>query len=189
KGQKKRSRITRYTMTTKAPFTLDTKSEKEIISWESDGHNGAAHCFGKDGLMFVTSGDGTSDSDTNLTGQRTNLLLAKVLRIDVDHPADDKENAVPKGKTFAGDERFAPETWAYGLRNPWRITFDAKTNQLWVGQNGQDLWEQAYLVKPGDNYGWSVMEGSHPFYLTRKLGPTPHVKPTVEHHHSEARSL
>ena len=88
-----------------------------------------------------------------------------------------------------GDKRFVPETWAYGLRNPWRISFDAKTGQLWVGNNGQDLWEQAYLVKKGANYGWSVMEGSHPFYASRKPGPTPITKPTVEHHHSEARSL
>jgi uncharacterized repeat protein (TIGR03806 family) len=88
-----------------------------------------------------------------------------------------------------GDKRFAPETWAYGLRNPWRISYDAKTDQLWVGNNGQDLWEQAYLVKKGDNYGWSVMEGSHPFYANRKAGPTPFAKPTAEHHHSEARSL
>jgi uncharacterized repeat protein (TIGR03806 family) len=189
-GQKgKYTKITRYTMTTKPPYTIDPKTAKTIIEWESDGHNGAAVCFGGDGTMFLTSGDGTSDSDTNLTGQRTDLMLAKVLHIDVDHPADGKEYSVPKDNPFVNDKRFVPETWAYGLRNPWRMSYDAKTDQLWVGQNGQDLWEQAYLVKPGDNYGWSVMEGSHPFYLTRKLGPTPHVKPTVEHHHSEARSL
>ena len=188
-GKKKQSQITRYTMATKPPFTLDEKTAKTIIAWESDGHNGAALCFGGDGMMYVTSGDGTSDSDRNVTGQRTDLLLGKVLRLDVDHPADGREYAVPKDNPFVGDKRFAPETWAYGLRNPWRISYDAKTDQLWVGNNGQDLWEQAYLVKKGDNYGWSVYEGSHPFYLNRKLGPTPHVKPTAEHHHSEARSL
>ncbi|WP_246523525.1 PQQ-dependent sugar dehydrogenase [Gemmata palustris] len=183
------STITRYTMSKNAPHDLDPKSAKTIIEWESDGHNGCAVCFGSDGTMFVTSGDGTSDSDTNLTGQRTDLLLAKVLRIDVDSPAEGKAYSVPKDNPYVGKKDFAPETWAYGLRNPWRITFDAKTKQLWVGQNGQDLWEQAYLVEKGDNYGWSVMEGSHPFYPNRKAGPTPISKPTVEHHHSEARSL
>ncbi|MCI0700321.1 MAG: PQQ-dependent sugar dehydrogenase, partial [Planctomycetia bacterium] len=183
------SAITRYTMTTKAPYTLDIKTAKTIIEWESDGHNGAAVCFGGDGMMYVTSGDGTSDSDTNVVGQRTDLLLAKVMRIDVDKPADGKAYSVPKDNPFVDRKEFVPETWAYGLRAPWRITFDAKTKQLWVGQNGQDLWEQAFLVKKGANYGWSVMEGSHPFYPTRKAGPTPFVKPTVEHHHSEARSL
>ena len=69
------------------------------------------------------------------------------------------------------------------------MTVDQKTGHVWVGQNGQDLWEQAYLVNKGDNYGWSVIEGSHPFYPNRKPGPTPIVKPTVEHHHSESRSL
>lgn len=187
--KKKHSKITRYTMMTKPPHTLDVASEKTIIEWESDGHNGAAVCFGNDGMMYVTSGDGTSDSDTNLTGQRTDLMLAKVLRIDVDHPEGGKEYRVPKDNPFFNDKRFVPETYAYGLRNPWRICCDAKTGHIWVGQNGQDLWEQAYFVRPGDNYGWSVTEGSHPFYPNRQAGPTPIVKPTVEHHHSEARSL
>ena len=191
----KYSVITRYTMSTKPPYDLDVKSEKHIIAWDSDGHNGAAVCFGNDGMMYVTSGDGTSDSDTNLTGQRTDMLLAKVLRIDVDNLGEPggvsprSTYTVPKDNPFVNDARFRPETWAYGLRNPWRIACDVKTGHIWVGQNGQDLWEQAFLVKKGDNYGWSVTEGSHPFYPDRKAGPTPIVKPTVEHHHSEARSL
>ncbi|MCS6866028.1 MAG: PQQ-dependent sugar dehydrogenase [Gemmataceae bacterium] len=185
----KRSIISRYTMTTQPPYTIDPKSEKEIISWESDGHNGCALCFDDTGLLYVTSGDGTSDSDTNLTGQRTDLLLAKVLRIDVDHPAAGKAYGIPPDNPFVDQPGFAPETWAMGLRNPWRITFDAESRQLWVGQNGQDLWEQAYLVKKGANYGWSVMEGSHPFHPNRPAGPKPFTPPTVEHHHSEARSL
>ncbi len=182
--------ITRYTMSKEPPYEIDPKSEKTIIEWESDGHNGCAVCFGGDGTMYVTTGDGTSDSDTNLTGQRTDLLLAKVLRIDADNPVKGgKAYSVPKDNPFVGNKDFVPETWAMGLRNPWRITYDAKLKQLWVGQNGQDLWEQAFLVKKGENYGWSVTEGSHPFYLTRKAAPVPITKPTVEHHHSEARSL
>lgn len=185
----KHSAISRYTMSTKPPFTIDPATETTIIAWPSDGHNGAAVCFGKDGLMFVTSGDGTSDSDGNLMGQRTDTLLAKVLRIDVDHPGAGKAYSVPKDNPFAADKNFVPETWAYGLRAPWRISYDPADDQLWVCQNGQDLWEQAFLVKGGENFGWSVMEGSHPFYPDRKAGPTPFTKPTVEHHHSEARSL
>ncbi len=187
--------ITRYTMQTKPPFALDPQSATTILAWESNGHNGCAVTFGLDGMLFITSGDGTSDSDTNLTGQRTDLILAKVLRIDVDHPGEPKGvsprvmYSVPKDNPFVNDKRFVPETWAYGLRNPWRMCTDAKTGHIWVGQNGQDLWESAMLVRKGDNYGWSVMEGGHPFYLERKTGPTPIVKPTVEHHHSEARSL
>src|SRR5204863_9256172 len=84
---------------------------------------------------------------------------------------------------------YTPNNCAKELRYTWRITYDTKIEQLWVCQNVQDLWEQAYLVKKADNYGWSVTEGSHPFYPNRKAGPTPFAKPTVEHHHSESRSL
>jgi hypothetical protein len=115
--------------------------------------------------------------------------LGKVLRLDVDHPEEGKQYSVPKDNPFLHIKDAVPETWAYGLRNPWRMHCDKKTGHLWVGNNGQDLWEQVYFIRKGDNYGWSVMEGSHPFYSLRKPGPTPFVKPIAEHHHSEARSL
>ena len=185
----KKTRVTRYTVDPKPPYKFDPKSAVTIIEWPSDGHNGGAIAFGLDGLLYVTSGDGTSDSDTNVKGQGMDHLLSKVLRIDVDHPAEGKQYSVPKDNPFVDLKDAAPETWAYGLRNPWRMTVDRKTGHLWVGNNGQDLWEQAYFVRKGDNFGWSVMEGGHPFYLNRKPGPTPFVKPTIEHHHSEFRSL
>ncbi|MBI3823495.1 MAG: PQQ-dependent sugar dehydrogenase, partial [Planctomycetes bacterium] len=187
--EKKKTRLTRYTMQTKAPYKIVPGSAKIIIEVESDGHNGAAPVFGHDGMMYLTTGDGTSDSDTNVVGQDMSTLLAKVLRIDVDHPEPGKGYSVPKDNPFVNLKGARPEIWAVGLRNPWRSCVDQKTGHIWVGQNGQDLWEQAFLVKKGDNYGWSVMEGSHPFYLERKLAPAALIKPTVEHHHSEARSL
>ncbi|HEY7156875.1 MAG TPA: PQQ-dependent sugar dehydrogenase [Gemmataceae bacterium] len=186
---KQKTRILRYTMGREPPYRLDPKSETLIIEWPSDGHDGAALAFGKDNMLYVTSGDGTSDSDTHIVGQDLSKLTAKVLRLDVDHPDKDKAYAVPKDNPFVGVKDARPETWAYGLRNPWRMTVDRKTGHIWVGNNGQDLWETAYLIEKGANYGWSVMEGSHPFYPNRKAGPTPFSKPTVEHSHSEARSL
>jgi glucose/arabinose dehydrogenase len=188
-GGPKRSYVKRYTIEREPPQKFDPESAKLIIDWESDGHNGAAIAFGLDGMLFVTSGDGTSDSDTNLKGQGLDHLLAKVLRIDVDHPDQGRAYSVPSDNPFVGMKDARPETWAYGFRNPWRATVDPVTGNLWIGNNGQDLWEQAYLVERGANYGWSVYEGSHPFYLTRQSGPTPHVNPTLEHHHSESRSL
>ena len=188
-GDPKKVRITRYTMDRTPPYALVPDSAKIIIDWESNGHNGAAMAFGHDGMFYVTSGDGTSDSDTNLTGQDMTTLLAKVLRIDIEHPDPGKTYSVPKDNPFVNLPGARPEIWAYGLRNPWRMTVDAKTGHLWVGQNGQDLYEQAFLVKKGDNYGWSVTEGSQPFYPNRKRGPTPIVLPTVEHSHAESRSL
>ena len=187
-GQR-RTKVKRYTIGREPPFAFDPKSERTIIEWPSDGHNGGAIAFGLDGMLYVTSADGTSDSDGDVVGQDLSSLRAKVLRIDVDHPDAGREYSVPRDNPFIGTPGARPETWAYGLRNPWRITVDRQTGDVWVGNNGQDLWEQAYLVKRGANYGWSLFEGSHPFYPARKQGPTPISPPTVEHHHSEARSL
>lgn len=188
-AKNRHSKVTRFTIDRQMPHRLDAKSEQLVIEWESDGHNGAAITFGKDGMLYITSGDGTSDSDTNVKGQGLDHLLAKVLRIDVDHPQAPRNYSVPADNPFVELPNARPETWAYGLRNPWRIATDPETGDIWVGNNGQDLWEQAYRLERGANYGWSVYEGSHWFYPGRQVGPTPHVKPTVEHPHSEFRSL
>jgi uncharacterized repeat protein (TIGR03806 family) len=188
-GGPKKTRVTRYTIDRKPPYRLDPQSATTIIEWDSDGHNGGDLAFGNDGLLYVTSGDGTGDSDTNLAGQDLTRLLSKVLRIDVDHPVPGKGYSVPPDNPFLTTPGARPETYAYGFRNPWRIYIDRPTGDIWVGQNGQDLWEQAYLVQRGANYGWSVSEGSHPFYPNRKQGPTPISPPTVERPHSEMRSL
>lgn len=188
-------RVSRFTVDLKSPArTIVPESELKIIEWSSNGHNGLAVEFGNDGLFYVTTGDGTSDSDTDLTGQDMTKLLAKLLRIDVDHvrPEDAARGmnySVPSDNPFVGRPNIRPETWSYGFRNPWRMAVDRKTGHIWVTQNGQDLYEQVYLCRSGENYGWSVMEGSHPFYLERPRGPTPIVPPTVEHSHMEARSL
>ncbi len=183
------NRISRFTVERQVPYRCDPKSEQTIIEWRSAGHDGGGIVFGHDGMLYITTGDGTSDSDAWVTGQDLSDLLGGVLRIDVEHPEGTRPYSVPKDNPFVGLKDARPEIWAYGLRNPWRMTIDRKTGQIWVGQNGQDLWETAHLIRRGENYGWSVYEGSHPFYLNRKLGPTPAVAPTIEHPHSEARSL
>lgn len=187
--KEKATRVLRFTVTRDAPYRIEPESATLILEWASDGHNGGDLAFGPDGMLYISSGDGTSDSDPKEAGQNMGILNAKLLRIDVDHAADGQPYSVPTDNPFVGREGMRPETWAYGFRNPWRITYDHTSNQLWVGNNGQDLWESAHLVRKGENYGWSVMEGSHPFQLQRQPGPTPFVPPTIEHHHSEARSL
>lgn len=186
---KKYTRVLRYRMDTKPPHNLHQDSRTLIMEWFSDGHNGGAIAFGKDGMLYITSGDGTSDSDGLLSGQDLSRPLGKVLRIDVDHPDEGRGYSIPKDNPFYGQKDAVWETWALGLRNPWRMHCDKKSGDIWVGNNGQDLWEQVYLVNKGDNYGWSVIEGVLPFYPTRKPGPLPFAKPAANHHHSEARSL
>ena len=191
----KMAKVTRLTVDVKAPLRpIVADSEHLIIDWASNGHDGLAMDFGHDGMFYVTTGDGTSDSDDDIAGQDMTRLLSKLLRIDVDQvlPADaaaGRAYSVPQDNPFVALAGARPETWAYGFRNPWRMAVDPKTGHIWVTQNGQDLYEQVYFVRKGENYGWSVMEGSQPFYLERKRGPTPIIPPTVEHAHSEARSL
>ena len=178
----------RYTVSEDG-HSIDPASRSLIIEWRSEGHDGGDLAFGADRMLYITTGDGTGDSDTWNSGQSLDDLLGSVLRIDVRHPDADRPYTIPADNPFVATPDARGEIWAYGLRNPWRMSFDPQTNQLWVGNNGQDLWETAHLVHRGDNLGWSVYEGNHPFYLERKRGPTPLVPPTIEHSHAEFRSL
>lgn len=191
-GQSERkNRISRYTVTRDAQsvITCATDSEFIVIEWRSMGHDGGDLVFGHDGMLYITSGDGTSDSDAWLSAQDVTNLLGGVLRIDVDHPTAERPYSIPSDNPFLHIPNARGELWAIGLRNPWRMTADAKTGQIWVGSNGQDLWEFVHLLGRGENYGWSVYEGSHPFYIHRELGPGKLTVPTFEHHHTESRSL
>lgn len=183
------NRVSRFTFDRDGTQACDPNSERVIIEWPSAGHDGGDLVFGHDEMLYITTGDGTSDSDTSVTGQDISDLLGGVLRIDVDHPDEGAAYSIPADNPFVGLENARGENWALGLRNPWRMCIDRETGQIWVGNNGQDLWETAHLLERGGNYGWSVYEGSHPFYLNRQRGPTPVLSPTVEHHHIEARSL
>lgn len=182
-------RVARYTVRKDPTPRIDPTTELRILEWRSMGHDGGDMAFGKDGMLYITTGDGTSDSDGWVSGQTLDDLLGSLLRIDVRGATSDRPYAIPPDNPFLDVTDARGEIWAYGLRNPWRMGIDPVSGQVWVGNNGQDLWETAHLVQRGDNYGWSVYEGSHPFYPNRKLGPTPLVAPTIEHHHSEFRSL
>ena len=195
-----RNYVSRFTVDRQPPYGCDPNSELIILEWLSNNHNGGDLAFGPDGYLYIPAGDGAMDSDTNLTGlpgsydrdpkgQDLSNLPATIMRIDVDHPEAGRPYSIPSDNPFLHLEGARPEIWVYGIRNPWRITFDRKTGHLWAGNVGQDRWEMIHLVQRGANYGWSLYEGSHPFFLNRKQGPTPIVKPTVEHPHSEARSI
>lgn len=189
KDKDHRDRVTRYQLTTEEPRRVVPDSGLVILEWETNGHNGGDVAFGPDGFLYVSTGDSTTGSDPKETGQDLSDLLATMLRLDVDHPSPGQNYSVPADNPFVGVAGARPEIWAYGLRNPWRFSFDRQTGDLWLGDVGQDLWEMIYLIQRAGNYGWSVYEGGHPFILERKLGPTPHLPPTVEHPHSEFRSI
>lgn len=172
-----------------SPRRCDPKSRKLVIEWASNGHNGGDLGFGPDGMLYITSGDGTSDSDGDVTGQDLRDLCSGALRIDVDHPAPGKGYSVPPDNPFLKIKDAKPELYAFGFRNPWRMTLDRKTGTFWIGDVGQDLWEMIHVLRRGGNYGWSVYEGGQPFYPTRQLGPGPYIKPAQVHHHSESRSI
>ncbi len=188
-GSPKTTEVVRYTVDRRPPHRIDPSTKQLVIAWPSDGHNGGDLAFGNDGFLYVSSGDGSSGSDAHVTGQRIDDLLGSVLRIDVDRPDAGRNYGVPHDNPFVNRPGARGEVWAYGLRNPWRLSFDRPSGQLWVGQNGQDLWEQVYLIRKGGNYGWSLTEGSHVFLASRQAGPDPIAPPTAEHPHSEARSL
>lgn len=183
------SRISRWTVTNREPLTADPKSEKVILTWPSGGHNGGCIRFGQDGYLYLVTGDGSGIADGLETGQDVSDLLASLLRIDVDREEDGKAYAIPKDNPFRTMKDARPEIYAYGLRQLWKFAFHPTTGEPWGGEVGQDLWEMVYRIEKGGNYGWSVTEGTHPFRPNRKKGPTPILKPIVEHHHSEFRSI
>jgi glucose/arabinose dehydrogenase len=168
---------------------IDPASRTLFLEWHSHGHNGLALGFGKDRMLYVTTGDGTSDCDEWDTGQDLARLNAKLLRIDVDHPSNGLPYSIPADNPFLTVPGARPETWAYGFRNPWRMHIDPVTNDIWVGENGQDLWEYARVVRKGANYGWPLVEGNHDLQPLRKRGPHPIAKAMIEHSHKDFRSL
>ena len=183
--------ISRFTVNLDQPRRCDPKSEVQILSWGSAGHDGGDLAFGPlDGYLYISAGDSTTSSDPKETGQDLSDLLSAMIRIDVDHPDPGKPYSIPKDNPFVNLKGARPEIWAYGFRNPWRFCFDPTNGRLWMGDIGQDLWEMIELVDRGSNHGWSVKEGPADFLPTRtKRGPTPLKPPVVSHPHVEARSI
>jgi putative heme-binding domain-containing protein len=185
------SRVSRFTVTAADPPRVDPKSEKVLLTFLAGGHNGGDLHFGNDGFLYISTGDGTDPNppDRLDTGQDLSDLLSSVLRIDVDHEDPGKAYAVPSDNPFVSTPNARPEIWAYGFRNPWRMSFDRPTGDLWVGDVGWELWEMVYRVKKGGNYGWSVMEGPQPVKAEGKRGPTPILPPNLAFPHTEAASI
>ncbi len=170
---------------------FDPSSREVLITWLSGGHNGGSLNFGKDGMLYISTGDAEAPypPDSLKTGQDISDLLASILRIDVDHHDPGLSYRIPPDNPFVSTLGARPEVWAYGFRNPWRMSFDFETGDLWVGDVGWDLWEMIFRIERGGNYGWSIMEGSQPIHPDDTPGPTPIIAPVVQHSHTEARSI
>jgi len=184
--------ISRFKVSETNPPQVDLSTEQSVFTWKSGGHNGGCIRFGLDGYLYISTGDGAGPDppDPLNTGQDISDVLSSILRIDVDHAESGKAYRVPLDNPFVNTPGARPEVWAYGLRNPWRMSIDRKTGDLWVGDVGWELWEMIDRVQKGGNYGWSILEGSHQSIKPGgKHGPTPILPPTMEHPHSEAASI
>jgi len=171
----------------------DPGSEEVLLRIEQPfaNHNGGALAFGTDGRLYIATGDGGSGGDPLDSGQRLDTLLGKILRIDVDRADGGLPYAIPPDNPFVGRPDARPEIWAYGLRNPWRMSFDPATDELWIGDVGQGSWEEIDRLAPaagGANFGWNRMEGLH-CYLKPDCDESSFVAPVTEYSHDEGCSV
>jgi len=175
----------------------DPASEEVLLRVEQPygNHNGGGIEFGPDGMLYIPFGDGGAANDPHGNGQNLTVLLGKILRIDVDRRDPGKAYAIPPDNPFAGaaGARFGDgvrgEIWAYGVRNPWRMAFDRANGDLWIGDVGQNLWEEIDIIEKGGNYGWNVREGQHPFAVDAKTTGDAFVEPVFEYARHEGKSI
>jgi glucose/arabinose dehydrogenase len=166
-------------------------SEQVILQVEQPfpNHNGGGVVFGPDGNLYIALGDGGSGGDPNGNGQNLDVLLAKMLRIDVDHPSGGKAYGIPADNPFRDRSGARPEIWLYGLRNPFRMSFDRSTGDLWIGDVGQGKWEEIDVVRAGSgggqNFGWNVTEGNHCYKPADNCKTTGITPPVSEYGHDE----
>ena len=148
--------------------SADPSSRREVlfVPQPYSNHNGGALAFGPDGYLYVALGDGGSAGDPLDNGQSLSTLLGKVLRISP-RATEGRPYGIPPDNPFVDKPGARPEIWAYGLRNPWRISFDRDTGDLWIGDVGQSGWEEIDVEPAGSpggvNFGWNLYEGNHPF--------------------------
>jgi glucose/arabinose dehydrogenase len=180
-GAQGETRISRFSRSAD-PNLADPASERILLTIDQPygNHNGGVLVFGPDGYLYIGTGDGGSGGDPLGNGQRLDTLLGKILRIDVD---TNETYTIPSDNPFTQGGG-SPEIWAYGLRNPWRMAFDPATGDLFLGDVGQNQWEEINLIRStssgGENFGWNLREGAHPY----AGGDVPTIDPIADYDHS-----
>ncbi len=165
----------------------------EVLIAQEDpasNHNGGMLAFGKDGYLYLGLGDGGRGGDPWNNAQNLETLLGKMIRIDVNQP---NGYSIPETNPFLGEANILPEIWAYGLRNPWRHSFDRQTGDLWIADVGQNKWEeihwQSSSSQGGENYGWRLMEGNHCYLPKKDCEIDGLIKPVAEYAHQYGCSI
>ncbi|MEM6801391.1 MAG: PQQ-dependent sugar dehydrogenase [Bacteroidota bacterium] len=180
------TRIVRFTVDSQNPDITDLSSEERILTFSQpfDNHNGGDMSFGADGYLYISSGDGGSGNDPQDNGQKTTSLLGKILRIDVDNGLP---YSIPADNPFVNEANVRDEIWSLGWRNPWRFSFDRQTQDMWIADVGQNVWEEVSFEPantPGLNYGWRCYEGDNEFDLTNCGAVSDYVGPIFEYRHN-----
>lgn len=189
-GGQIQSVIAEYQVSSTDPNQADPASERILLTVNQPfpNHKGGQVVFGPDKFLYIGFGDGGSGGDPLGNGQNLQVLLGKMLRIDVDHTSGTLPYAIPPDNPFAAGGGL-PEIWAYGLRNPFRFSFDTATGQLFVGDVGQDLYEEVDILQKGGNFGWNTMEGLHCYSPATGCDMAGLTLPITEYSHSEGNAV
>jgi glucose/arabinose dehydrogenase len=189
-GGQIQSVISEFHVSTTDPNQADPDSERILLTVNQPfgNHKGGQIVFGPDGFLYIGFGDGGSGGDPMGNGQNLQTLLGKMLRIDVNSQSGGKQYAIPPSNPFANSGGL-PEIWAYGLRNPWRFSFERGGTRLFVGDVGQDKFEEVDILEAGKNYGWNVMEGLHCYNPSSGCTMTGLTMPIVEYPHTDGEAV
>jgi glucose/arabinose dehydrogenase len=187
--------VSEWRVSASDPNQADSKSEHVLLTVEQPfpNHNGGDVVFGPDGYLYITLGDGGSAGDPQGNGQRLDTLLAKILRIDVDHPSTGRRYGIPGDNPFVRRAGARPEIYVTGLRNPWRISFDRATRDLWIGDVEQNAFEEIDVVRAGSgggqNFGWNKLEGFHCYPSGDSCSTDGLTPPVTEYPHPQGCSV
>jgi len=187
----RRSVISRFHLEQGGTNTAAVQSEVVILEIRQpySNHNGGQIAFGPDGYLYIAIGDGGSGGDPQNNGQNSGTLLGTILRIDVNGLSTTDSYKIPADNPFVDTSGARAEIWAYGLRNPWRFSFDTETGLMWAGDVGQNRWEEIDIITMGSNYGWNIMEGSRCYSPAANCNQADLELPVFEYDHSQGCSV